>query len=54
MLDNGQVGLAIPAGGLTVALVALVSRRRRRVLAQRTEEHPPPPPRRTRPARRVR
>jgi MFS family permease len=54
MLDNGQVGLAIPAGGLTVALVALVSRRRRRVLAQRMEEHPPPPPpRRTRPARRA-
>ncbi len=46
MLDNGQVGLAIPAGGLTVAMVALVSRRRRRVLAQRMNE--PPPPRRTR------
>jgi hypothetical protein len=46
MLDNGQVGLAIPAGGLTAAMVALVLRRRRRVLAQRMSE--PPPPRRTR------
>jgi MFS family permease len=49
MLDNGQVGLAIPAGCLTAALVALVTRRRRRVLAQRTEEQPAPA--RTRPAR---
>ena len=31
MLDNGQVGLAIAAGGLTVALVLLVARRRQRV-----------------------
>ena len=46
MLDNGQVGLAIAAGGLTAALVTLVGRRRRRVLAQRTSE--PLPPRRTR------
>ena len=46
MLDNGQVGLAIAAGGLTAALITLVSRRRRRVLAQRTSE--PLPPRRTR------
>ena len=44
MLDNGQVGLAIAAGGLTVALITLVGRRRRRVLAQRTSE--PLPPRR--------
>ena len=35
MLDNGQAGLAIPAAGLTVAVVALVARRRRRILAQR-------------------
>ena len=46
MLDNGQVGLAIAAGGLTAALITLVGRRRRRVLAQRTSE--PLPPRRTR------
>jgi hypothetical protein len=31
MLDNGQVGLAIAAAGLTVALVLLVGRRRQRV-----------------------
>ena len=31
MLDNGQVALAIAAGGLTVALVLLVARRRQRV-----------------------
>jgi Major Facilitator Superfamily len=43
MLNNGQVGLAIPAACLTAALVTLVSRRRRRVLAQRTNEPPPPP-----------
>ncbi len=43
MLNNGQVGLAIPAAGLTAALVALVSRRRRRVLEQRQSEPPPPP-----------
>jgi MFS family permease len=49
MLDNGQVGLAIPAGCLTAALVALVTKRRRRVLAQQTEEHPPSA--RTSPAR---
>jgi MFS family permease len=48
MLNNGQVGLAIPAGGLTAALVLLVTRRRRRVLAQRTDEEPPPSARRTR------
>jgi predicted MFS family arabinose efflux permease len=43
MLNNGQVGLAIPAACLTAALVTLVSRRRRRVLAQRMNEPPPPP-----------
>jgi Major Facilitator Superfamily len=43
MLNNGQAGLAIPAGCLTAALVTLVSRRRRRVLAQRMNEPPPPP-----------
>jgi Major Facilitator Superfamily len=32
-LNNGQVGLAIAAAGLTVALVVLVGRRRRRLLA---------------------
>jgi MFS family permease len=31
MLDNGQAGLAIVAGGLAVALVLLVARRRQRV-----------------------
>ncbi|HEY6295722.1 MAG TPA: hypothetical protein VIX15_08665, partial [Streptosporangiaceae bacterium] len=36
MLDNGQAALAIPAVGLTVALVALIARRRRRILAQRS------------------
>ena len=41
MLDNGQVGLAIAAGGLTAALVTLVGRRRRRVLAQRIERTAP-------------
>jgi len=35
MLNNGQVALAIPAAGLTVALVTLIARRRRRVLASR-------------------
>jgi predicted MFS family arabinose efflux permease len=43
MLNNGQVGLAIPAACLTAALITLVSRRRRRVLAQRMNEPPPPP-----------
>jgi len=42
MLDNGQVGLAIAAAGLTAGLVTLVGRRRRRILAQRTEAGPPP------------
>jgi MFS family permease len=35
MLNNGQAALAIPAAGLTVALVTLTARRRRRILAQR-------------------
>ncbi len=42
MLDNGQIGLAIPAAALTAALVVLVSRRRRRVLGRRGEEAAPP------------
>jgi len=33
MLDNGQAGLAIAAGGLAVALVLLVAKRRQRVRA---------------------
>ena len=33
ILDNGQLGLAIAAAGLTVALVLLVAKRRRRLLA---------------------
>jgi MFS family permease len=41
MLDNGQAGLAIAAGGLTVALVLLVLRRRQRVA---TAAHRMPPP----------
>jgi len=35
MLNNGQVALAIPAAGLTIALVTMVGRRRRRVLGRR-------------------
>jgi LPXTG-motif cell wall-anchored protein len=31
MLDNGQAGLAIAAGGLVVALFLLLARRRQRV-----------------------
>ncbi|MFY9929331.1 MAG: MFS transporter, partial [Streptosporangiaceae bacterium] len=42
ILDNGQLGLAIPAAGLTAALIVLVSRRRRRVQDQRVEESAPP------------
>ena len=41
MLDNGQAGLAIAAGGLAVAAVLLVVRRRQRV---RLAERPVPPP----------
>ncbi len=48
MLDNGPIGLAIPAALLTVALVLMVGRRRRRILAQRVSAEPPP---RRRPAR---
>jgi hypothetical protein len=48
MLGNGQVGLAIAAACLTVALVTLVTRRRRRILAQREE---PVPRRRPGPSR---
>jgi MFS family permease len=53
MLNNGQAGLAIAAGLLTVALVLLVGRRRRRVLAQRSETVPEPvrPRPRARPVR---
>ena len=39
MLDNGQIGLAIAAAGLTVALVMLIARRRQRVRA--TWQHAP-------------
>ncbi len=46
MLDNGQAGLAIAAGGLVVALVLLVVRRRQRVrlagLSFTPPAHPPP------------
>ena len=35
MLNNGEAGLAIPAAGLTAALVTLIARRRRRILALR-------------------
>jgi predicted branched-subunit amino acid permease len=42
MLNNGQIGLAIPAAFLTVAMITLVSKRRRRVLAQQLNEQPPP------------
>jgi MFS family permease len=41
MLDNGQAGLAIAAGGLVVALVLLTVKRRQRV---RLTERPAPPP----------
>jgi MFS family permease len=51
ILNNGQVGLAIPAAGLTAALVLLITRRRR-VLTQRAEEEPAPTARRTRRDRR--
>ena len=44
MLNNGQVALAIPAAGLTVALVTLIARRRRRVLAQRHDAAARPDP----------
>ena len=41
MLDNGQAGLSIAAGGLLVAFALLVLRRRRRVAA--AERRVPPP-----------
>jgi hypothetical protein len=44
MLNNGQVALAIPAAGLTVALVTMVARRRRRILAQRVSAASRPDP----------
>ncbi len=53
MLNNGEVGLAIPAACLTAALVVLVARRRRRILAARLSEEPEPArARRPRPERR--
>jgi MFS family permease len=51
MLNNGQIGLAIAAALLTVALVLLTAKRRRRILAQRSEAEPPPSRPRPRPAR---
>jgi hypothetical protein len=36
MLNNGQAGLSIAAGGLAVAVVLLVGRRRRQVRAAAT------------------
>jgi hypothetical protein len=53
MLNNGQIGLAIPAAFLTVAVITLVSRRRRRVLGQQQNE-PPPPRSQPRPSGRTR
>jgi MFS family permease len=44
MLNNGQVALAIPAAGLTVALVTMVARRRRRILAMRRDVPARPDP----------
>ncbi len=44
MLNNGQVALAIPAAGLTVALVTMIARRRRRILAQRRDAAAQPDP----------
>ncbi len=41
MLDNGQAGLSIAAGGLLVAFVLLVLRRRQRVVAQGRRVPPP-------------
>jgi len=40
MLDNGQAGLAIAAGGMVVALVLLVVRRRQRVRARDLSPQP--------------
>jgi MFS family permease len=44
MLNNGQAALAIPAAGLTVALVTLIARRRRRILTQRRDAPARPDP----------
>jgi MFS family permease len=41
MLDNGQIGLSIAAGGLAVALVLLVLRRRQRIAAAKQRMPPP-------------
>jgi hypothetical protein len=43
MLDNGQAGLAIAAGGLVVALVLLLARRRQRVRTAAAQGFPPAP-----------
>jgi len=43
MLDNGQAGLAIAAGGLVVALVLLLARRRQRVRLATAQGFPPSP-----------
>jgi len=48
ILDNGQVGLAIAAAGLTAALVVIVGQRRRRILARRRDREPEPGPARPR------
>ena len=44
MLNNGQIGLAIAAAGLTVALVMLIARRRQRVRATWQGAASPPGP----------
>ena len=44
ILDNGQAGLAIAAGGLVVALVLLVVRRRQRLRLRRVTYPPPAHP----------
>jgi len=43
MLDNGQAGLAIAAGGLMVALVLLVAKRRQRIRVSAAQGFPPTP-----------
>jgi hypothetical protein len=48
MLDNGQAGLSIAAGGLLVAFVVLVLRRRQRVVANSRRVPPPGQPAGTR------